>query len=61
MSKTVRFIVEIWVTEDSSMYTAIANALHLEGAEGLCAAQTPGDAAKGAVEDLIDKQVNDAG
>jgi len=59
--KTVRFVVEVWVSEDSSAYTAIANALHIEDAEGMCAAPTPGDAAKGAVEDLINKQVDDAG
>ena len=56
--KTVRFMVEIWESPDEPVvYTAIANALHIENAEGTAVAQTPGDAAKLAVDELIEKQL----
>jgi len=54
----IRFMVEIWQSPDEPVaYTAIATALHIEDAEVTAVAQTPGDAAKMAVDELIGKQL----
>jgi hypothetical protein len=55
MKKAVRFVVEVWVTEDSQ-FVAVANALHIEDAEATSTAPTPGEAAKVALDELIDKE-----
>jgi hypothetical protein len=52
----VRFMVEVWVDEDSAAYVAVARAMHIDGAEAAARDGDPATAAKQAIDQLIDDQ-----